>query len=689
MTTESEPISFACPECNAVLEAQPHAAGRIIECPECGAGMEVPQPEVSPETGNVSGRKVIKRSKSQLRRSGASPSQAGRRSGPSPSITPTGIRKPQKSPMGKIVVILLLLLGSAGGYYYYTNQQNGEGGRFGGLLARNTGGSGGGGGRRLRAGGPMGPQTQPPSANRWNVNERANVTAYQWGGSGNDRPAHMVARANGNMVIVGTLASRDAIPSAAGQRHTLFDDQGDEHFGFVAEISADGQNILWHSTFGGNIIRPTTVALSPEGDILIGGQILERGRGHRDIEGDFSGRQAGIGRIAADGSRVLWMREGGPNQNHVTSIATDEQGRIYYTAGGRGQGQTAYVLRLKPDGTSSNFPRGNADGSEVWGLYFDVRHETFKAEGQIGAFYAKGTQGAGYDYDGPDGPWGPVRFFLHGIREGGQIVFLPDGDFVVTGTLQYDFREGSNRRFPAFDLIMARYTQEGRLVWSTNLYREGDSIHTPDQKSRHLVYNPHNGDLYVLAVQHGSNIYRFVGELLGDTGNLMITWIGRVDAENGNLKAGWYWQNNRNGQYNDRGSPRSPPHPRLAGNSPGSLAVDDQGRIYMAGSAGAQAFTTPTAWKDWPSAQTGGGNPALVILSPELDRIHYATMIRGENHDNGGGEAVIVNDHGVWVTGNNGTRGFPAGNAPDWSNAQPAGDRDLFMVNFRFDSRAP
>lgn len=561
--------------------------------------------------------------------------------------------------------------------------QSGENHDAGGALslARNAVG-----GNRLEVRAPLGPQHQPPGAARWQMNRRPEVTAFQWGGPGREVIFDMVARQNGNMIISGLLPSLDSVPASVRKRHRLLDDRGSEDFGFLAEISADGTDMLWMSVFGGDLIRPEVLALGPDGSIAVGGRALGRARNHPEIEGNFESQGSVVGRVAADGSRVLWMREGGPNQQTIRGLAVDQDGRIYFSAGGRERGMRAYVIRLNPDGSPSPFARSALGGNEFWAINFDVRTPEFLVPGQIGAFYAKGV-GQAYDYDGP-GRWGAVRWWLFGIREGGHIAFLPNGDFVVTGSLQYDFVAGSGRRFPAFDLIMARYTQDGELVWSTNLYQPGDSVHTPDQLDQHLVYNPVNGDIYVAAIQHGSNVYRFKGELIGDTGNLMIGWIGQVNPENGELRNGWYWQSNRNGRYTERGSPLSPPHPQLSGNRPARLAVDGEGRIYMVGQGSARMFTTPNAWKPWPESQQGGSSPGIVVLSPNLDRHEFVSTIRGDDErtgtTNGDARAVIVNQHGVWVAGENGTRNFPTGPQPPWANPRPAGERDKFLVNFRF-----
>lgn len=508
------------------------------------------------------------------------------------------------------------------------------------------------------------------------------VKGFQFGGPGGEgeQIIDMAVRPDNRLVAVGTLNSAEGMPGALSRFH-LVDREPGSTYAFVAEFSPDGRSCTWFSLFGGDLIEPTSVALAPDGSIAIGGKVLDRGIEVLGPEaGSFQGRKAIIVKVSADGSRMEWAREGGPNQEEVSDIAVDDRGRVVHIAGCRVRGGAAYIMRLNPDGSPSEFP-GQPSGRE-WGIDFDVRGGLFLENGQIGTFYEKGKSGEGYDYDGSGG-WGPVRFKLMGIRQNGQVVIMPNGDIVACGTLQYDFKEKGKKWFPAFDTILARFREDGSLVWSTNLYQPGDSVHTPDQKDADLILNPANVDLYILVGQHGSNVYRFKGELVGDTGNLFIYWVGRVDAGNGDLKAGWYWQNSRNTGYTKQGIPKSPPYPKLAGNTAKQLAADAKGNIYMVGSAGAKAFTTSGAWQDWPKEHDGGSNGALTVLSPDLDQVLYATMIRGSEHNRSFVNTLVLNSHGVWLGGMNRSDSFPLEATP-WSSKALAGEEDALLIEFRF-----
>lgn len=516
----------------------------------------------------------------------------------------------------------------------------------------------------------------------WNVQKATRVNAFQFGGSqsGDEEITDMVARGNERLVVTGWLSSLDGIPQA-NRVHRLVDEQEGGIYGFVAEFSADGQTCLWFSVFGADVIAPNCLALGPDGSIVIGGGVLGRTKTVAGPEsGNFNRTEAVVLKVSVDGSKVEWIREGGPNQEMISDIAVDSQGRVLFLAGSYVRGASAYLLRLNPDGSDSFFP-GQPSGRE-WAIDFDLRGGLFTEEGQVGAYYKKGSSGDGFDYDGPGG-WGPVRFILFGIRQNGHIVLMPNDDIVVCGTLQYDFRVKGKKKFPAFDTIVARFKSDGSLIWSTNLYQPNDSVHTPDQKDADMIYNPVNGDLYVLVGQHGSNVYRFKGELVGDTGNLFISWIGQVNAETGALKEGWYWQNSRNTQYTDNGIPQSPPYPKLAGNKASAIDVDHQGNIYFAGNAGAKAFTTPQAWKSWPDDQDSGGNAALTVLSPNLDRILYSSMIMGKQNGGTGVSSLVVTSQGVWLGGKNQSKGFSTLRVP-WSSPEFSGSGDAALIQFKF-----
>lgn len=523
----------------------------------------------------------------------------------------------------------------------------------------------------------------------WDVTKSATVKAARWG-KGGESVRDMVALPDGSLLVTGLIQGEGGIPSAR-RVHRLSTGAIGENSMFVGKLADDLSTWEWFSILPANVLVPERMAAGPDLSIYVGGQVPAESPPIASLPevmedaANFSRRRrVALLRIAPDGSRLMWARAGGPNQVSVRGMDVDAQGRVYWGADPVGQGRASYVMRVNPDGSIAPFT--DILGESSWALYLVQGDKQLLQDGQVLTFYKKGESGAGYDYDGPDGPWGPVRFSDICFRHGGDIVCLPDGDILVSASIFYHFREGANRRFPAFDYFLARYSSEGKLRWSTNLYQEGDSVHTPDQKPLDMVYDPERDLVYTLVKQHGSNIYRFKGELLGDTGNLMITWLGQVDASTGTLRKGWYFQNNRTGKFTEAGSPLSPPHPRLAGNDLKRVRIDGQGRVYLAGWTGAQMWTSPNAYQAFPESQSGGGQPAFVVLDSEL-RYQYATVV-GNTRFGGGVQgrfhALAITPQGVVMGGDFQGAGFTVSGNPDWAADGDGDAHNASLVRFRW-----
>ncbi|MFW6066620.1 MAG: hypothetical protein ACOC9S_07345, partial [Planctomycetota bacterium] len=495
---------------------------------------------------------------------------------------------------------------------------------------------------------------------KWNPQSKADVRAAVFGSANDekaDKVTDMAALADGSLVVCGvTQSPREwavnvPIHCPAGSGDI------DEDCPFVAKLSADLTELEWLSVLPCGSFEPIRLAIGPDDSVYLGG-----GKGENIAsvapDEDWSGRESVIARISADGSELLWVRAGGPNQSPVTGLDVDSKGRVYWTAGTKGRSQAAYLLRLNADGSSSEWEYERTRG---WCVDLHHSDEQLNDEGQYWWFYkrgwSEGNEGGYFDYDG-EGGWAPVKFWLRGIRQGGQVVVLPDGDIVVSGTMQYDFQVKGKQGFPAFDVLLARYRSDGKLLWSTNLYREGDSVHTPDQKAQDLHYDPNTGDLYMVAWQHGSNQYRFKGNLVGDTGNISIFWIGRVDAEKGDLLDGWYFHNIKpgsNGRFQEDGTPTG--WPKLSGNYISRVSTDDRGRVYVTGRGAPVTWTCENAHQSWPDEQWSRYG-FLYVLTPNLDNILYATIVRGTETDEDGkvvGESLFdglaVTSEGVYVAG--------------------------------------
>ena len=525
------------------------------------------------------------------------------------------------------------------------------------------------------------------------VDEPADVMAAVFGGAGDDTITDLVALADGDVLICGIIDGMDAVPGDV-TLHRLLGQREGERMGFVARLSGDLQQMRWLSRFSTQTFRPTRMAVTTEGWIALGGEQLERLPGVAPDYGpdEWDGRQSAIARLSADGSTLEWIRPGGPNQTAVTGLDVDDEGRIYYTAGTRGARMAAYLLRVEPDGSGSDWPARPEEGRQ-WCVDLHHSAEDLREPDQFWGFYLKAERSDSgyYQYDGDDG-W-EVRWRLHGIRRGGPVQVLPDGDVVVAGSMQYDFTIRHRETNPAFDVFLARYSPEGELRWSTNLYQEGDSIHIPDQVPKDLHYCKATGDLLLSAWQHGSNVYRFKGNLVGDTGNLSIYWIGRIRADSGELADGWYFHNVRpgsNGRFTEDGGVTG--WPSLSGNYIARVSSDARGRVYVTGRGAAATWTTPTAHQDWPENQSGGGFGFLYVLSQDFEQILYGTVLRGTEPGDEDGtirggaqmEGLAVTPRGVYIAGRTASRGFATGSKPAWADEDVEVDGSAALIRFQW-----
>ncbi|MFP4104921.1 MAG: hypothetical protein ACLFVU_02430 [Phycisphaerae bacterium] len=522
------------------------------------------------------------------------------------------------------------------------------------------------------------------------VTAKPTVQAIVFGGSEDDQITHMDRTADGSLVVCGILGSADATPRGVQPNRLLTGshDSGTD-FGFVGKLSDDLQKWDWFSVFPAEAIRPSRVLVCSDGDVVVGGSKLGNLPQIATNVADWGKSDGALLRLRSDGKKVEWINRAGPNQTHITGLAEDKTGRIYWTAGTRGKGMAAYLLRVNADGSESEW---SYDKSAGWSVSLHHNDGQLLQEGEYYWYYRRGwdedDKDGYFDYDG-EGGWAPVKFWVHGVRQGGQVLVLPDGDIVVTGSMFYGFQVKGKKGYPAFDLFMARYDQTGKLKWSTNCYREGDSIHTPDQKPNALAYDPATDTLYVCAWQHGSNQYRFKGKLVGDTGNLSINWVGKVAAKTGRLDTGWYWQNSYKGDYGENGIPQG--WPKLAGNNVGELAVDASSRVHIAGKTGARMWTTDNAYQPWPEFNGGGGFAAAVVLGPKLNDVKYAGTYRGteENDDRaiiGSGmfNGLELSRGAVYHAGWTSSPGTPNGTQPSWANKRLAGKKDCLIVKTSF-----
>jgi len=264
------------------------------------------------------------------------------------------------------------------------------------------------------------------------------------------------------------------------------------------------------------------------------------------------------------------------------------------------------------------------------------------------------------------------------------VVVLPTGDFVVTGTLSLEYKiKGQNRRSTT-DLIIARFSQSGRLIWSTNVYGELDSIHSPEQTAVDLAYNQASGEVLVLAHQRGTQPNRLKGSFYGKGETATISWVGRLDARSGDLRNGWYLHCAK-GSYESSGFPSFSRKPLLNDSLLQRMAVDGQGRVYLTGMAGAFVWTSPQGWGEWPKSRPSGSQGVLMILDADLERYLYSSTLNTDPHSiHTGFPAIALNEKGIWIGGQTGGPGWVQGVKAGWSESGSGSQPHLSLAHFQF-----
>ncbi|TVQ94557.1 MAG: hypothetical protein EA397_01325 [Deltaproteobacteria bacterium] len=473
------------------------------------------------------------------------------------------------------------------------------------------------------------------------------------GGEGLDWASDLAVAPDGDLILVGAVHADTPLPAA--DLNLLIADEPGDHRGFVVRLSPDGRRIRWLSLFPAETFVPSVVAVDEE-VIVLGGDPLSRMASLLPpLHSDYG--RAAVVVLDAQGQTVLGARGGPPNvprglrtrdEEHIgyqaglTGIALHD-GAVYVTGSTSGTGQAGYLMRYDTQTLEVVEFVDRPDPGRLWTI--DLHRSA--PDLWEGLFWR-------YDHTDPDAEFhqGDCRVDLKGNRRGGQVVVSDFDGGTIFGSfdLQYDFN-CTDRWFPAFDAVIAAWDLDGNLKWVTNGLER--LISEPDQGPRAMVFDPVRQRLIVALWQHGSNVSRLPGTLVGDTGNISIGWVGSLDPRTGEVERAWYQHAVRqgsNGEWNDDGTVAR--WPQNSGNTIHDLALDAQGRVLVLATGGNRMFTTSDALMDWPE-DLWGGHTTLTVLSPELDEVVYATTLRAPRLDSPGSApaALALNRHGVFLFG--------------------------------------
>jgi hypothetical protein len=299
-------------------------------------------------------------------------------------------------------------------------------------------------------------------------------------------------------------------------------------------------------------------------------------------------------------------------------------------------------------------------------------------------------------------------------RLGGVVVDRATGDLYFGYATQSRLPNG----LPDFEPAVVAMDADGRLKWWSRLYTETTENSPPDQYIDGLAFDAARGELVVLARCHGNNTQNywagntiaanpaargFQNRFTGSSGNIHISWIGRLRGRDGALLHSTYEAQYAEGTAR-LGAPLTDPNlrpwpdpnqgwPDVNTTRCASLDVDPAGNVYVA-CVGRRTLTTNDAHQrmtlpgDGPSAW----NAYVRVYPPDLSRPRYSTLLTGRfdvttgtGADNTRVDDVIPVSGGVLAVGAQladslgAARGnpVPVTAVPPWGSSVPQGQSAL------------
>ncbi len=270
----------------------------------------------------------------------------------------------------------------------------------------------------------------------------------------------------------------------------------------------------------------------------------------------------------------------------------------------------------------------------------------------------------------------------------------------------------------------------GALKWWSRLYQETAANSSPDQYVDGLALDDsvpaEQSSLVVLARCHGNNTvnlwagssispdrspgnpgYSFQNGFTGNSGNIHISWLGKLHVADGTLRYATYVAEYAEGTtrlgtaYTDPNLDGWPSH---NSGSPDlnttrlqtDVHVDQQGNIYVLG-VGRRTITTANAYQKMlkPGAGVSAWNSFARVYSPDLTTLRYSSLVVGawNGADGTGGDNTALRgiypiENGLLAVGYHtaDTAGVakgapvPTGNVPAWGAATPSGETALLAA---------
>ncbi len=319
-------------------------------------------------------------------------------------------------------------------------------------------------------------------------------------------------------------------------------------------------------------------------------------------------------------------------------------------------------------------------------------------------------------------------------RIGSIIVDRRNNHFYIGFAIQSRLPDGN----PDFEPAVIGMTDSGALKWWSRLYRETTDNSTPDQYVDGLAIDyskpAATTELTVLARSHGNNVINlwsgnsistaqnpnnpggsFHNTFTGTSGNIHISWLGKLRVDDGTLMYASY-----NAEYIDGatnfGAPYSEAiHDGWASHNGGwadlnttrcktDVKLDLSGRVYLT-CVGRRTITTANAYQKMLKYGQGSStwNPYVRVYEPNLKTLAYSSILTGTwDAANGAGgdntdlSGIFPTNNGVFAVGYhkaNATTGAANGNpmpttgVPNWGASTP-NNESAILARFNFSNAA-
>lgn len=322
---------------------------------------------------------------------------------------------------------------------------------------------------------------------------------------------------------------------------------------------------------------------------------------------------------------------------HWAGMVTDDKGRVVIWAdeGTRDRGNHPRLARLHSNGIGEvGWPeRGERR------IRFDLRQDEWTGDDApfsvwngrstvypntatpIGPFGTRPNAGQPIEWKGSEGQRARRNPYMLWNLMAEHMAITKQGNIILGGTVPH------HMPLPGFDPFVALYSPQGEMLWG-NILLDG-FLSEPDQKCQGIAIDPSNGDILISYRQHGNNIHSMINDpngifprWTGSQGNIMITWLGRIDAVSGELKNSTYMYSRMPATYQSG-------WPDLSNYfMHGGISVDQQGYVYVGGMARNVSPTTRNAYL--PQSEANTFLPVIHVLTPDLSAMSYGTYLAEE-----------------------------------------------------------